>query len=102
MQTALGIVRAHAQFLRGAPVVVCLRPEAIALKPPAGAPFNRIACPVRHISFFGSRALIYGEVPSPDRMLLEIDARELAAVATGAPLDLYWDLAAAQVFPAAQ
>jgi putative spermidine/putrescine transport system ATP-binding protein len=100
IQTALGVVRAPAQFLRGAAVAVCLRPEALGLKPPAGAPFNRVSCPLRHISFFGSRALIYGEVAGPDRMLVEIDARDLAAIGTGAPLELYWDLAAAQIFPA--
>jgi putative spermidine/putrescine transport system ATP-binding protein len=102
IQTALGTVRATAQFLRGAAVAVCLRPEAIALKPPSGVPFNRVSCPVRHISFFGSRALIYGDVPTPDRFLVEIDARELAAVGSAETPELYWELGAAQVFPAVQ
>jgi putative spermidine/putrescine transport system ATP-binding protein len=100
VQTALGVVRAPAQFMRGAGVVVCLRPEAITLKPPTGAPFNRVSCPVRHISFFGSRALIYGDVPAPDRMLIEIDARELSAIASGGAPELFWELTAAQIFPA--
>ncbi len=101
VHTRLGPIRVPGSFMRGASVVVCLRPEAISLRQSKmhGAPI-KISCPVRHVSFFGSRGLVYGDVPEPERFVVELDAQDLAAIRPGESVDFFCDPSAARLFPA--
>jgi len=113
VDTALGRVRARGGFLPGSPVVVAVRPEAIALGPPhdgdgdndgaATEGENALPARVADVGFLGSRVQMHLDLPAggDDRGLVEAARLPAAVSGPGAAVTLRFRAEDAMVFPAA-
>ena len=97
VRTAFGELRAPGHFARRARVLVAVRPERIAPRPPADEGWTGIALPLAAQTFLGSRRLLHGAIGAGDRAIVELPAE---TEISGSTLPISWRVADTLVFPA--
>lgn len=96
--TALGPLRARAEFTTGSPVMAAVRPEHVTLGEP-GPQDNGVTMTVEDIVFLGPRTQLYLGGVGDARMLVEIGSTDHPP-ALGARVSVRWPVADTLVFPA--
>ena len=99
VRTALGTVRAPGRFVRGSPVTVALRPEAMVPGPADAERGNALTLSLADRTFLGKTCLLHAVAEAGDRVLLELPGEAGAAVPLDRPLPVCWRVADTLVFP---
>jgi len=96
VDTALGPLRGPGQFVRGADVLLAVRPERIR----AGAGENRTTATLLDAVFQGSKVQLHFKAPDGDQLMAETADLESAVPPPGSPMTLGWAIADTLVYPA--
>jgi putative spermidine/putrescine transport system ATP-binding protein len=101
VSTKWGLVRAAGNFIKGAKVVVALRPEAFQLNSPEPQA-NQLTFDVADRIFIGGKTVLHFAVgaETADRALAEGSQSWLADIAPGAKVTVHFRVSDTKVFPA--
>jgi putative spermidine/putrescine transport system ATP-binding protein len=95
VETALGRLRAPGSFVKGAPVLLAVRPERIKV----GAAENSLTARLRDVVFQGSKVQLHFEASDGDQLMVETS--DLPQVpAPGSEMTLGWSAADTLLYPA--
>ena len=95
VETALGRLRAPGSFVKGAPVLLAVRPERIKV----GAAENSLTARLRDAVFQGSKVQLHFEASDGDQLMVETS--DLPQVpAPGSEMTLGWSAADTLLYPA--
>jgi putative spermidine/putrescine transport system ATP-binding protein len=97
VDTALGRLRAAGNFVRGADVLLAVRPERVKVGADAA---NRVSAPLRDAVFQGSKIQLHFDVRDGDQLMVETADIAGGIPAPGTQLTLGWAIADTLVYPA--
>ncbi|MFO1079562.1 MAG: ABC transporter ATP-binding protein [Reyranellaceae bacterium] len=96
VDTALGRLRAPGRFVKGAEVLLAVRPERIR---PGGTADNTLTAPLRDAVFQGSKIQLHFQAPQSDQLMVETSDLPGGLPAPGTPMTLAWAAADTLVYP---
>jgi putative spermidine/putrescine transport system ATP-binding protein len=100
IETAVGTLRAPGNFIKGAPVLVGVRPELLApCAEEAGEGRNRIEAAVADIVFMGSKLQLHFAAGPGEIVVAELPSGGFALPAAGSAMALAWPVADTLVYP---
>ena len=98
IDTAAGRIRARGHAMRGASVVVAVRPENLRLGPAHGSE-NAVDLKVRDPVFLGSKLILHFHAAEGDQAVAELPAAAGQNLAPGDNVTVSWDMAATLLYP---